>query len=678
MIIRVTKLLLNLDYPNIEPFKEVIPFLKENRICKALTEKHKCYESPVRTFWSSARYDEKDQTIYSAVKIKDDKKKDIDLEVKIIVVDIRRVLDLQDKDDDQIIIPERLCKGFWIRMGYTWHINDKGKGAYDETSNYIMNIIACLVLNRPYNISQVIFNHMVDNIKGEKYIMYPRFIQMLLDDQILNLLKDPKDELVLHHMDSETLKSLDKYIGVKLENKARYKQKIEKKKSPPRLIDETVVPPIELIKKDTDLLNMSFDEYLKRTATEATKATQDTHVEKDAEKTAENVEASGEGLVHTDSSATETDKFDPTKIAPTSYISGKQKYKRSPKKKKASDEEDATYEPTPKGKKKVMRKLKAHPTGAVPRSVRAKKGTTKAPEVETIKVPEVERAEHIESPKYERVEKADKDVEVEFMGLVFLEKAKAKAEAEREEAKENLEVVKVENVALKKELEEHAEVIDQLSEEIEEHAKVIDQLTDDIEEDKEEKEKEEEEEDEELKDLYEAIDNYDGDDDNDDDIDHGATGLEDQHHEASSYGTQHAGYKVYLTLLKVTYLQVEVEGELEENRTQESMLEELGMDDGNMKYDIEDEIPPSLEREYLFKFVNEADNFKDVIIGEDSDLSEEDTPFHYTRVDEDFPTLTELFKSHNEDEVRRKVVERIYTKEVPKTIPQKELLEERK
>ncbi|MFS7913601.1 hypothetical protein Hanom_Chr02g00143641 [Helianthus anomalus] len=91
-----------------------------------------------------------------------------------------------------------------------------------------MNIIACLVLNRPYNISQVIFNHMLDNIKGEKYVMYPRFVQMLLDDQIPNLPKDPSDKLPLEHMDSETLKRLDRYRGVKPEDEPRYRQKFGK------------------------------------------------------------------------------------------------------------------------------------------------------------------------------------------------------------------------------------------------------------------------------------------------------------------------------------------------------------------------------------------------------------------------------------------------------------------
>ncbi|KAF5782583.1 hypothetical protein HanRHA438_Chr11g0510321 [Helianthus annuus] len=231
-----------------------------------------------------------------------------------------------------------------------------------------MNIIACLVRNRPYNISQVIFNHMVDNVKGEKYIMYPRFIQMLLDDQVPNLPKDPKDELKLHHMDSETLKRLDKYKGVKPENEPKYKAKfgkikkanyvapkrdqlrhadsnsedeierlkdmvekklrfwyekdekkrkrtpkispkvvikgkvgkqesserlvdhsfeyysnsvnvcvaeIEKKKSPPTLIDKVVIPPTDFIKQGVDYLNMSLEEYLKHTAAEASIATQD-------------------------------------------------------------------------------------------------------------------------------------------------------------------------------------------------------------------------------------------------------------------------------------------------------------------------------------------------------------------------------------------------------------------
>ncbi|MFS8024345.1 hypothetical protein Hanom_Chr16g01462151 [Helianthus anomalus] len=166
----------------------------------------------------------------------------------------------------------------------------------------------------------------------------------------------------------------------------------------------------------------------------------------------------------------------------------------------------------------------------------------------------------------------------------------------------------------------------------------------------EEKKKEKEAE---LEPLFDDIDNYDHNNDNDDDDDQGATGLlvvkptthhtlndflndklneqqEDQHHEASSSGKQHASNQVFLTQPKVIYLHASFEGALEVDRKRESMLEELGMDDGHMKFDIEDEITPSPDREYTFKFANEADNFKDMIIEEGSDVSDEDTPFHYS------------------------------------------------
>ncbi|MFS7929718.1 hypothetical protein Hanom_Chr04g00335821 [Helianthus anomalus] len=439
-------------------------------------------------------------------------------------------------------------------MGYTSHVNDKylksrfcrpykfmvhsvvqalshRKGAYNETSDYIMNIITCLVLSRPYNILQVLFNHMVDNIKGDKYIMYPRFVQMLLDDQVSDLQKDPTDELKLQHMSSKTLNRLNKYKGVTEDHEPRIKAMIckikntnyvapendawrhedsnskdetaclsgmhekklrywfvrdgkrkrtpkvsptvtapkvttpkivikgkvgkgenRKEKSPIKLIDEPVVDPTELIKQGADLLNMTSKQYIKHTDAEAAKAAvQGSHVEKVAETSSMNIEAESvkekeaEGAVHTDSSTTESDtepEFDTSELGV-----GKIKLKVKPlKKKNDSDEEDSTYIPTPEDKKKPRRKRKAHPSGVIPRNVRARKGAATMPEiqsgnvqefqqpqstpevevqsvkdpdveVENVKAPEVETTE---SPIFEKVEKlveADKDDdEVEFMG----------------------------------------------------------------------------------------------------------------------------------------------------------------------------------------------------------------------------------------------------------------------
>ncbi|KAM0028750.1 hypothetical protein Hdeb2414_s0018g00517961 [Helianthus debilis subsp. tardiflorus] len=197
-------------------------FLRLSKINKALTDRTIVYESHVRRFWSSMRYVEDEKMICSAVRKKDENGHDIDVEIKFDVEDLRHVLELGDSDNDPTIIPERLCKGLWCRMGFTGHLNGKylkttfsspykflihcvmhalshRKGAYDETSDYIMNTITCLMLNKPYNVSQVIFDHMVDNIGSGsgKYIMYPSFIQMMIDDQIKDLPKDPTDILGL-------------------------------------------------------------------------------------------------------------------------------------------------------------------------------------------------------------------------------------------------------------------------------------------------------------------------------------------------------------------------------------------------------------------------------------------------------------------------------------------------
>ncbi|MFS7945830.1 hypothetical protein Hanom_Chr06g00528741 [Helianthus anomalus] len=104
-------------------------------------------------------------------------------------------------------------------------------------------------------------------------------------------------------------------------------------------------------------------------------------------------------------------------IAPTSYISGKQKLKRSPKKKKDSDEAYSTY--LPEGDYDMFN---------------------------------------------------DGKINVLTKKVSMLEKAKAKAEVE-------LKAVKKDNAELKKAANNHAEIIDQLTDDLEEQNKVIDRIT---------------------------------------------------------------------------------------------------------------------------------------------------------------------------------------------------------
>ncbi|MFS7968438.1 hypothetical protein Hanom_Chr09g00797441 [Helianthus anomalus] len=95
------------------------------------------------------------------------------------------------------------------------------RGGYDVAVDYIMCMVTTLILNRPYKYSQVIFEHMKANAAGEKFLQYPRFVQMILDDKIKNLEKVASDELILKHM---TIATLDHLLVYK------------KKKPPPKRI----------------------------------------------------------------------------------------------------------------------------------------------------------------------------------------------------------------------------------------------------------------------------------------------------------------------------------------------------------------------------------------------------------------------------------------------------------
>ncbi|MFS7912423.1 hypothetical protein Hanom_Chr02g00129781 [Helianthus anomalus] len=69
-------------------------FLRESRVAKALSAKTVIYESHVRAFWNTARYEESDKMIHAVLRKKDQAGKDIDVEFEFGVGDVRRVLDL--------------------------------------------------------------------------------------------------------------------------------------------------------------------------------------------------------------------------------------------------------------------------------------------------------------------------------------------------------------------------------------------------------------------------------------------------------------------------------------------------------------------------------------------------------------------------------------------------------
>ncbi|KAF5757144.1 hypothetical protein HanXRQr2_Chr17g0823171 [Helianthus annuus] len=113
-------------------------------------------------------------------------------------------------------------------------------------------------------------------------------------------------------------------------------------------------------------------------------------------------------------------------------------------------------------------------------------------------------------------------------------------------------------------------------------------------------------------------------------------------------------------------------------RTRAEMLEELGMEDGKFKFDIEDVIPQSPAKDFEPQFPLEADYYDNVVIKTDSDSEEERMDFHYEGEDMPFPTFTEMFQDMNADDLRRKIEERIASADMPEPVPREISAEEKK
>ncbi|KAJ0927041.1 hypothetical protein HanRHA438_Chr04g0178211 [Helianthus annuus] len=199
-------------------------FFRESRIAKAMSNRTVAYESHVRAFWDTARFDETDKMIHAVLRKKDKDGKDIDVGIEFSVADVRRVLDLQDSDDDPTIMSERLVKGLWCRMGFTGHINGKMyKRCFSKEYRYLMHCMVHLVGHRKGAYDEKV-QHFSSNIeyikencqaKGDKYIMYPRFIMMILNDRIKDLPKDSEDVMEMSIVNKVTIGRITKDKDVK-------------------------------------------------------------------------------------------------------------------------------------------------------------------------------------------------------------------------------------------------------------------------------------------------------------------------------------------------------------------------------------------------------------------------------------------------------------------------------
>ncbi|KAJ0805354.1 hypothetical protein HanPI659440_Chr02g0049011 [Helianthus annuus] len=128
-----------------------------------------------------------------------------------------------------------MVKGCFMRMGYKGYVNTTNlhkssisrpykffmhvvihalghrKGGISCCVDYIMCMIAALTLNLSYSFSKVIFEKMKGNLTPDRWLMHPRFEQMLLNHLLPNLEKKSSDLLKLEHMNNLSLDQINNY-----------------------------------------------------------------------------------------------------------------------------------------------------------------------------------------------------------------------------------------------------------------------------------------------------------------------------------------------------------------------------------------------------------------------------------------------------------------------------------
>ncbi|GJX20087.1 hypothetical protein Tco_0222764 [Tanacetum coccineum] len=184
-------------------FAEIVDFLRGSNLRYALTSNPTIYDSLVKQFWQTATANTKaDGTLEINATIDT-------IGYTITEASIRDTLQLADATGITMLPNDEIFEGMG-QMGYPtdgtftfwksfftpqWrylvhhllHCISSKSGGWDQFGSNIATALICLSTDRVYNFSKLIFDGMVANLKSKtKFLMYPRFLQMILNIQTEN------------------------------------------------------------------------------------------------------------------------------------------------------------------------------------------------------------------------------------------------------------------------------------------------------------------------------------------------------------------------------------------------------------------------------------------------------------------------------------------------------------
>ncbi|GJR61076.1 hypothetical protein Tco_1503238 [Tanacetum coccineum] len=154
-------------------YTEIVDFLRRSKLRYALTHNPPIYDSLVKQFWQTA-------TARTLADGTQQLNATIDsIEYTITEESVRRQLQLADASGINMLQNEEIFAGLQ-------NIGSKS-GGWDQFGSNIATALICLSTGRDFNFSKLIFDGMISNLKSKsKFLMYPRFLQMILNVQTEN------------------------------------------------------------------------------------------------------------------------------------------------------------------------------------------------------------------------------------------------------------------------------------------------------------------------------------------------------------------------------------------------------------------------------------------------------------------------------------------------------------
>ncbi|GJS35764.1 hypothetical protein Tco_0534146 [Tanacetum coccineum] len=146
-------------------FAEIVDFLRGSNLRYALTNNPTIHDSLVKQFWQTA----------TAKTLADG------------TLELKATIDTIEYTITEASIRIFLTPQWRFLVQHILHCMSPKSGGWDQFGSNIATALICLSTGRVYNFSKLIFDGMVANLKSKtKFLMYPRFLQMILDIQTEN------------------------------------------------------------------------------------------------------------------------------------------------------------------------------------------------------------------------------------------------------------------------------------------------------------------------------------------------------------------------------------------------------------------------------------------------------------------------------------------------------------